>query len=316
MMPGALHIAMYHYVRPILGSRFPAVKGLEIEQFKAQLDHFAAAYAVVTMEHVMAACRGLKDLPSKALLLSFDDGYSDHFVHVFPLLHERGWQGSFFVPSCVAGQREVLEVNMIQFALQCCPSSEEFARQIDFELSAERSDYCLQPIDFYHREYRKATRFDDPATAYVKRMLQVVLPSALRSRLVREAFLKWVTRDEVAFAQELYCNLDQLRMMQRCGMHIGAHGDRHRWLEELPRDEQRAEIRRSSAFLDKVGVPPHGRSFCYPSGSYNMLTLELLAESEFEIGLTTEVGCARCEPEMALVLPRYDTNDFFPRGAL
>jgi peptidoglycan/xylan/chitin deacetylase (PgdA/CDA1 family) len=315
-MSNQLFIAMYHYVRPIQGSRFPRVRGLELGDFRVQLEHFSRKYAVVSMERVIAACQGLEALPPKALLLSFDDGYSDHFSHVLPLLHDRGWEGSFYIPACAPRQSEVLEVNMIQFVLQCCPSIAQLVQELDVQLTAHAHEYELHSVEHYHREYEKPTRFDDGPTTYFKRLLQVVLPAELRTKLAREAFFRWVTRDELAFAQELYCSIDQIKTMRRCGMHIGGHGGDHRWLAGRPRDEQSAEIRHSTVFLDSVGVPRRRRSFCYPSGSYDGLTLELLREADFEIGLTTEVGSAKCSPLTALEMPRYDTNDFHPRGAM
>ena len=36
-----LTIVMYHYVRPIKESKFPGIKGLELEGFKRQLDYLS-----------------------------------------------------------------------------------------------------------------------------------------------------------------------------------------------------------------------------------------------------------------------------------
>ena len=43
-----LDIVMYHYVRPISKSRYPKIKGLELEAFKKQLDFFLKEKNLVT----------------------------------------------------------------------------------------------------------------------------------------------------------------------------------------------------------------------------------------------------------------------------
>ena len=36
----SINIVMYHYVRPIKGSNHPNIKGLELENFKKQINYF------------------------------------------------------------------------------------------------------------------------------------------------------------------------------------------------------------------------------------------------------------------------------------
>ena len=48
-----LSIIMYHYVRPIKKSRFPGIKGLELDGFKRQLDYLESNYSIVTTDDVI-----------------------------------------------------------------------------------------------------------------------------------------------------------------------------------------------------------------------------------------------------------------------
>ena len=48
-----LTIIMYHYVRPIIGSKFPGIKGLELDGFKRQLDYLTKNFNVVNTEQVI-----------------------------------------------------------------------------------------------------------------------------------------------------------------------------------------------------------------------------------------------------------------------
>ena len=77
-------IVMYHFVRDLRRSRYPAIKGLDVERFAGQLAHIQRHYTVVRMEDVVAAARdpGVA-LPPRALLLTFDDGYAEHYQTVW-----------------------------------------------------------------------------------------------------------------------------------------------------------------------------------------------------------------------------------------
>lgn len=48
-------------------------------------------YQPVTVDQILEANRGGKPLPDKALLLTFDDGYSSFYTRVFPLLRAYNW---------------------------------------------------------------------------------------------------------------------------------------------------------------------------------------------------------------------------------
>src|SRR5215470_5071903 len=90
-------IVMYHYVRDLKHSRFPAIKGLAVERFRRQLDYIEENYTPISVETLCLATESSREkLPPNPILLTFDDGYSDHFLNVFPLLDSRGIQGCFF----------------------------------------------------------------------------------------------------------------------------------------------------------------------------------------------------------------------------
>src|SRR5690242_8239725 len=95
-----LTIVMYHYVRPIAGSRYPRIRGLELADFEGQLDYIERHHRVVSMAQVLAAARGETSLEPGSVLLTFDDGYLDHYQHVFPVLAHRRMAGVFFPPTC------------------------------------------------------------------------------------------------------------------------------------------------------------------------------------------------------------------------
>ena len=98
-MSQELTVVMYHYVREIYQTPYPNIKGLLTSQFKEQLNYLKKNFSFVTVSDCINALRNETSLPSKACLLTFDDGYIDHFETVFPLLQENHIQGCFFPPA-------------------------------------------------------------------------------------------------------------------------------------------------------------------------------------------------------------------------
>ncbi len=47
-----LTIVMYHYVRDLKNSRYPDIKGLDINLFKEQINYMRKHYHIITMEEV------------------------------------------------------------------------------------------------------------------------------------------------------------------------------------------------------------------------------------------------------------------------
>lgn len=303
-MAQRLTIVMYHYVRPLAASRYPRIKGLELELFRQQVDYLRRHYTPVAMEDVVAR----DELPPRSVLLTFDDGFSDHYAHAFPILAERGVPGVFFPPSSVVLERRVLDVHKVHFLLAVA-DARELVGEIERSIEQARDRFELSRATAYRAQHAHANRFDSAEVIYVKRMLQHVLPEALRREITGRLFRHFVTADEEAFAEELYVSLEQLREMADGGMHIGSHGHRHYWLNRLPRSEQARDIDRSLDLLDRLGMARQGFTFCYPYGAYDADTLELLAERGCAAAVTTHVDIAVLEPSRMLELARLDTND-------
>lgn len=305
----ALTVVMYHYVRDRARTRYPGLKVRSVEEFEGQLDYIARHYRVCGMEDVRAAARGDRELPSNACLLTFDDGLRDHFTTVFPRLAERGFPGSFYPPAAAIETRRVLDTHKTQIILAAAPEPARVARRILELLEEHRARWELPSGDALYRQYARASRLDGPEVIFIKRVLQRGLPEPVRSAITGRLFEECAGADEATVAEELYMDLPQLRAMVRAGMEVGGHGADHVWLDSLPRAEQAHEIERTVAFLARVyDRPPAGWAMCYPFGSYNADTLDVLPGAGCSLGLTTRVELVP-DLKTPLELGRLDTND-------
>lgn len=308
-MTQTLTIVMYHYVRDLERSRFPAIKGLSLERFRRQLDYIMSRYTPVTIEAILASMAAAERLPDNAVLLTFDDGYSDHFANVFPLLDERHIQGCFFPPAQAILEHRVLDVNKIQFVLASVPDTNALLSQVFAALPEFAESYDLKTREAYVESITEQHRYDAHEVIVLKRLLQRELPEAVRTEIVRRLFAKHVTADEAAFACELYMSVEQISCLHRHGMHIGSHGYTHAWLNHITPEAQAEEIDQSLAFLGRLGVNSNGWTICYPYGGFNESVLQIAGSRRCSLGFTVEPRVADLGIDDRLALPRVDTND-------
>jgi peptidoglycan/xylan/chitin deacetylase (PgdA/CDA1 family) len=318
MTSDAITIVTYHYVRSGRSARFPDLKSLDAAIFREQLNYFERHYRPVGVEQLVAAFQGNADaLPPNALLLTFDDGYLEHYVEVFPLLFERKIAAAFFAPMKSLVERRVLDVNKLHFVLASGVPPAELIMNAEttvMRLRASGRNEVELP-EYYRRQFEAnagtdvGLRFDAREVVYLKRLLQRMLPEAVRAEIIDSQFRHYVTQDEQEFAAGLYASVDQLKVMRSCGMYVGPHGTSHRWLNHLSREEQAEDIDRSLAILPLVGERQSDFVYCYPYGAYNVDTLSLLEQRNCAFALSTKVGVARVEHGMRLQLPRIDCRD-------
>ncbi|MGC6518138.1 MAG: polysaccharide deacetylase family protein [Candidatus Puniceispirillaceae bacterium] len=303
-----LTIVMYHYVRPIKGSKFPGIKGLELDGFRRQLDYLNDKFTIVSTEQVINAVNKGALLPNNACWLTFDDGYKDHFEYVMPELLKRNLHGAFFPPRVAIEEDQVLDVNLIHHILSCADD----VKHLVSSLNAHCSGQGISESDLaaYYDEYAVPNRFDDADTIYVKRMLQHVLPEQVRTSIAEKMFKEFVGLSAADFSKELYMSIDEVRELVNSGMYVGSHGSMHYWLNKISPEEQEKDIAQSLSFLEKVGAPTKDWVMCYPYGAYNEATLSLLEKYDACVGVTTEVRAANVKADNPFELPRLDTNDF------
>ena len=304
-----LTIVMYHYVRDLKNSRYPEIKGLDIDLFEEQIRYIRRHYNIITMEEVIYSIDNGSAIPDKSILLTFDDAYSDHYNYVFPILDKYSIQGSFYVPSKAITEHIILDVNKIHFILASVEDKSKLVNELKKLIKAYQKEYNLKDFDYYYRKLAQASALDTKDVIFIKRLLQVELDEVLRIKIVNTLFEKYVGVSEGAFSRELYMNEEQLKHMLRSGMHIGNHGYNHYWWNSLNKQEMNNELHLSLNFLENLGVDMNNWTACYPYGSDDDQSIKMLEERGCKLAVTTEVGIAKMDKNKKLLMPRLDTNN-------
>lgn len=308
-------IVMYHYVREIEKSAYPNIKGLEVSLFKEQVKYLKKHCNIITMEQLIYALDYPRELPKRSILLTFDDGYLDHYKYVGPILDQLQIKGAFFPCAKIVMSHQVLDVNKIHFILAAADGISVLLEEIFKLLNYYRKEYKLESNEFYFKKLAQTSRFDTKEVIFIKRLLQVELEESLRNKITDYLFIKFVNESESRFSQQLYMNEKQLQELYRCGHHIGSHGYDHYWLNVLTKESQEIEIVNSLSFLKQIGIDINNWTMCYPYGAFSKDTIDLLKAYNCKLAFTTEPDVASLMNCDRFKIPRLDTNDLPKQAA-
>ncbi len=303
-----INVVMYHYVREIKDSNYPNLKGLEFTDFKKQINFFCNNFNVLSNDDFKEIIIS-KKIPSKpSILLTFDDGYIDHYKYVFPYLKKKKITGNFYPPVKTIENKIVLDVNKLHFILEKEQNHQKILKEIDNFLIKEN----IKRIS--NEDIKKGSmksRFDSKETNIIKRLLQFYLPEKIRKKIMNLLFTKILNIELNDFSKILYMNKNQVKEMYSENMCFGSHGDFHYFLGKLKNKDQEKEIMNSINFFKKLGFDTSSFSVCYPSNSYNSDTLKLLTKYNIDFGLTAFRGrIDKKNISNNLIYPRFDANDF------
>ena len=311
----SINIVAYHYVREIRKSKFPNLKGIEYSNFKKQINFFKNNFNIISAEDLIEILDKKKIYKKPCLLLTFDDGYNDHYKYVFPLLVKEKIKGCFYPPLNIFKEK-VLNVNKIHFILEKCQDKMKLLNTLNcylkksFNLNID--NHYLKKININSEiNFSAIPEYDDENTILIKKLLQKNLPENIRNKSCDYLFNKFVKIELKSFSKKLYLNMKQIKEMNKAGMHFGCHGVNHvRW-KSLTFNQQKNEIQQSKKFFNLKKINTKNFSVCYPWGSYNYNSLKVLKKLDIKFGLTSNYGNFKINLKVnKFKLPRFDANTF------
>ena len=303
-----IYIVMYHYVRNVKKSKYPNLKGLEFTEFKKQISFFKKNFNFLSNSQFIEILNSKKIPKKKSILLTFDDGYRDHYEYVFPFLKKQDLSAVFYPPIMCIRNKAVLDVNKIHFILA---KEENRDKILDLIFLYVKKILNKNPHQIGIEKINLLSRYDDKKTILIKRLLQNHLPLPYRKKIVDKIFKHIVNYSEEEFSKILYMNNNNIQELYKNNFSIGTHGYNHYWWEKINKNEQEIEIKKSINYFKKIKVFDKNFSVCYPYGSYNLQTLNLLKKYKIKFALTTRVGSVNKKNiKNVYELPRFDTNDF------
>jgi len=242
------------------------------DEFRMQMQLVAKHYHPVSLRTVLAAQRGEVNLPSGAVLITFDDGYLDFALHAWPVLRDLGIPAVLFVPTAFPDRENGPGFWWDQLHAGLRRTGDRVVSLPD-----------LGVFDLAEVTGRKS------ALKACKRHVKS-LPHAAAMGWV-EAALRELT-DIPPLARVL--SWDSLRELVRQGLDVGVHGHIHALCTRLTADELKEDLNTCRARLtSELGDAAFGSVIAWPANAASHQVCELARGLGFEMAFGGVRGVTR-----------------------
>jgi peptidoglycan/xylan/chitin deacetylase (PgdA/CDA1 family) len=295
-------VLLYHRVWDSAQEIVPDVFSLCVtpRHFTEHLQLIQESYTPISLQAMVKGIQE-RDLPPRAVAITFDDGYADNLSHAKPLLEEYEIPATIFVISGSLGKdfwwdqltALVFQPHQLPDYLRLEINDHTFTASLQTRPEMERKS-LLKGLHRFLRDLTPAEK----ATA-ISRLTQWSGYQPPQNRSSRP-----LTPTELA------------KLTETGLIEIGSHSVSHQALRTLPLTEQETEINQSKWDLEGILGRPVA-SFSYPFGlhrDYSHASVELVRHAGFDNACTNEVDTVwfGSDPHE---LPRYWVRDL-PAGQL
>ncbi|MBW2269406.1 MAG: polysaccharide deacetylase family protein [Deltaproteobacteria bacterium] len=275
---GLLHVLTYHRVaepeaEPHL---YPGLISATPAQFARQMRDLARRHRVLSLDEVLDSVRRRRPFPPRAVLITFDDAYTDFLAHAWPILEGERLPATLFVPTAFASEPgRGFWWDRLHHALQRAKTLDPFAE-----------DRGNRPFD---------------RTRLFKRLRERV------KALPHHDAMAWVDQlcaeAEVGSSPRCVLQWDDLRTLARAGASLCPHTRNHPLLDRISAEEVREEVSGARRDLERE-IGSALPVLAYPSGAYDAAAVRVVEEEGYELAFTTERGVVDLGRDTPLRLPR------------
>lgn len=303
-IPNSITILNYHRIddpyRPDLDTYKPNISATP-QGFLRQMHYVQRHFHVMSCGQLAGWLRGECELPARAAVITFDDGYCDNLTNAYPVLRKLGLPATIFLCTDYIGRAVPFYWDFAWYCFAHAPKNEP-----ELPLMGSLTWPNAAARDLVAREWIERAKYlpenERPgALQALARSLNVEPPS--------DAFMG------------LYLDWNQVRELSDKGIEMGSHTAKHPILSRVPLDRVRQEVIESSKRIEaEIGKRVLG--LAYPNGGARDFSPEvarLLPETGIEVAFTLVTGpTTRAEAKSApLAIRRISIghSESFPRIA-
>ena len=226
------------------------------------------------------------NIPHRAVVITFDDGYADNLHNAKPILERYNIPATVFVTTGhIGSHREFWWDELERVLVQPGKLPEKLYLEINgsphsWELGTAQ-EYSKE--DYQRDRDRKAWEAQPGSRlAFYYSVWQQLQPMPAKTRqLLQDEILSWASVEPTARPAYRSMVLDEIHTLEQGGLvEIGAHTVTHPFLSAQSVAVQREEIQQSKADLEKLLAHPV-TTFAYPFGDYTEETVPLIPEVGF-----------------------------------
>lgn len=270
-------ILMYHSVLEEPSRVTDSLGGIALSTraFQSQMEMLARDFRPVDLERVARFVTEEGELPERAVVITFDDGYTDNYEIAMPILNQVGVPATFYVTVDCIERRTLPWPSRLRFAFR----------------TTQKTSW----VDSTCKSWNLSSA-EDRETAYLSACDQVCQMAGvtLEAEVARaERDLEAILPDSTA---QLMMTWDQVRGLEQKGHIVGSHTMTHPNMAFLKLDDLRRELTVSKRTMEShLGASV--RHFSYPCPAlfpnWTQLTTEESKRAGYQTAVTTNDGVVR-----------------------
>lgn len=279
-----LSILIFHRVLPDHDPLRPDEPTVEEFDWQMRLlrEHFNPLSLVEGVERLQSG-----DLPSNAISVTFDDGYSDNEKYAMPILKKYGVPATVFVTTGFLNGGRMWNDSIIEVLRHYNHHSLDL-REIGLSCYRTESD-----------------------TQRLKAIASIIQEIRHLDPVVRHNLTAEIEKYGINLPRDLMMSDNQVRSLVRNDISIGAHTVNHPILAKLSIENSRREILDSKVYLENLIQMPV-EVFAYPNGrpdtDYRPEHRDLVSQLGFKTAVSTHWGVGIPQSDR-LQLPRFTPWD-------
>jgi peptidoglycan/xylan/chitin deacetylase (PgdA/CDA1 family) len=259
-------------------------------KFEEQLRWLKENCNVITVQQMISDWKN-GSLKKHSVVLTFDDGYLDNFIHAKPLLEKYNLPATFFIATHNLLTQTPYWWDQLQYiilesaVLPAILNIRVGGKQINFDLEEEKelTPSVQKEIQQWHYPLAPDTK---RAQLYSMLSQEITAITFDEQQDVLEQLKIWSNVRELKCPEIM--NREQLIELSKGELFtIGAHTVTHAALGKISEDQQRKEMVENKEMLENI-LNREVKFLAYPYGSYNGTTLYLTKELGFEAAFTTQ----------------------------
>lgn len=286
LSPGTM-VLVYHRVLNVeIDSQLLCVSP---ENFEKQMLYLKRNFEILKVSELLNNIK-TKTVPKKGIVITFDDGYSDNYEFVLPILEKLKIPATIFVCSSNINKDEESWSHQLE---QIFFSNEKLPEKLNFEFNEKKYIFNTS-----NEKLIKET--------HIKLHEMIKFLNKENRDKIMDLLFKWSGVIKKTRKYYRILSADELRKMSNLKyLDIGGHTLNHVCLSRLPKNEQKKEIEENKKHLEKI-INKKISAFSYPYGGkadYNQDSIEII-KNNYEMAFSNFPGIIRNHTNV-YELPRF-----------
>jgi len=283
-------VLIYHRVRPKKDNW--SLEPMSPESFEKQIKYFSRNYEIIPLDSLAEGIKQGNGIPSKAVVITFDDGYKDNYTYAYPTLKKYNVPATIFLTTGLIGTGNLFWWDKVKYIVSHTTSNQ----------------LSLDPLGNYPTQSDREKIHT--AVVIVNSFKQ--LTEENRSLMITKLHKISGVNIPGDLGKELILSWDEVREMNDDGVVFGAHSVNHPILTNMPLEQAKWEILQSKKDIEeKLGKKV--TSFAYPNGDFNYMISKFVKENSFiqAFSVSGKLISSRADPyELSRIEGIEDFNKF------